>query len=121
MAASTHTRKTTALRAATKSPLAEKLIRGHQNAARTERRLKKKLDQLCKKYPDLEHGRPLLHVYTYADGRKVFIRWVDEFDKLFPPHHPKAPDRDMFIKAATDALPEHRKKRKDGYERRHDH
>jgi hypothetical protein len=72
-----------------------------------------KLDQLYKKYPDLENQRPLLHVHTYAGGQKVFARWTDEFDRLFPAHHPNASKRDNFIKAAEAALPEHARKRKE--------
>ena len=105
--------KTTTRRRATKSASAERLIKEHQTASRIERRLKMKMEQLHKKYPDLVNGRPLLHVYTYGDGRKAFARWTDEFDRLFPPHHPKRPDRENFIKAAAAALPEHIGKRKE--------
>jgi hypothetical protein len=93
-------------------PSTEKLILEHQNAVRTERRLKKKLDQLYKKHPDLVLRRPLLHVHTYQSGQKAFARWKDDFDRLFPPHHPHAPNRDSFLKAAEAALPEHHRKRK---------
>jgi hypothetical protein len=106
-------RKPVSSRRRAKSVAAQKLIREHQGAARLERRLKVKMDQLHKKYPDLVNGRPLLHVYTYGDGRKAFARWTDEFDRLFPPHHPYAPKRDSFIKAAEAALSEHDRKRKE--------
>ncbi len=105
--------KATTRRQATKSASAEGLIREYQGAARLERRLKMKMEQLHKKYPDLVNGRPLLHVHTYDGGQKVFARWTDDFDRLFPPHHPKRPDRENFIKAAAAALPEHVSKRKE--------
>jgi hypothetical protein len=110
-ATSNHTMK--ARHRAAKSVAAQKLIREHQNAARLERRLKLKMDQLYKKHPDLGHQRPLLHVHTYASGQKVFARWTDEFDRLFPAHHPNASKRDNFIKEAEAALPEHNRKRKE--------
>jgi hypothetical protein len=100
-------------RRAPKSIAAQKLIREHQDAARLERRLKLKMDELYKKHPDLENQRPLLHVHTYTSGQKVFARWTDDFDRLFPTHHPYVPKRDSFIKAAEAALPEHDRKRKE--------
>jgi hypothetical protein len=90
----------------------EKLIRDHQAATRTERRLKTKLDQLYKKHPGLEQLRPLLHVHTYDGGQKAFARWTDDFDRQFPKSFPYAPDRKKFIETAEAALPEHFKKRK---------
>jgi hypothetical protein len=92
---------------------AQRLIREHQRAARLERRLKLKMDQLYKKHPDLENQRPSLHVHTYDSGQKVFARWIDDFDRLFPAHHPYAPNRDSFIKEAEAAFPEHDRKRKE--------
>jgi hypothetical protein len=95
---------------------AEQLIRDHFKALRVERRLKKSLDALCKKHPALEHRRPLLHFYTYPDGRKAFGRWVDDYDQIFPPSLDGiAPGnkkgREKFLELARDAQPEHLKKR----------
>jgi hypothetical protein len=100
-----------ARRRAPKSTSIEKLIREHQTASRIELQLKTKLDQLYKKHPGLEHFRPLLHIHTYATGEKVFARWTDDYDRLFPPHHLCPLSRKSFIEATEAALPEHAKKR----------
>ena len=100
-------------RTASKSPpslTATELIRAHLDALRVERRTKKSYDQLCKKHPDLEHRRPLLHIHTYNDGRKAFGRWVDDYDLIFPPPSNKK-GRETFLEAARVAHPSHIKKR----------
>ena len=89
---------------------AEQLIRDHLDALRVERRTKKIFVQLCKKHPDLEHRRPLLHIHTYSNGRKAFGRWVDDYDRIFlPPSNKKG--RETFLEAARASFPAHIKKR----------
>jgi hypothetical protein len=87
---------------------AERLIYDHLNALRVERRLKKTLDQLCKKHPGLEEPRPLLLIHTDKDGRKVYGRWTNEYDRVFISNKK---GREEFLEKARAALPEHTKKR----------
>jgi hypothetical protein len=91
---------------------AEQLIRDHLDALRVERRLKKTLDQLCKKHPCLKAYRPLLLIHTYKDGRKVYGRWTNEYDRVFiPALQPNKKGREEFLEEARAALPAHTKKR----------
>ena len=91
---------------------AEQLIRDHLNALRVERRLKKSLDLLCKKHPGLEERRPLLLIHTYKDGREVYGRWTDEYDRVFiPALQSNKKGREEFLEKAAAALPAHTKKR----------
>jgi hypothetical protein len=46
----------------------------------------------------LEERRPLLLIHTYKDGRKIYGRWTDEYDRVFiPALQPNKKAREEFL------------------------
>jgi hypothetical protein len=95
----------------------EKLIREHTLALRVLSLRTKSYRLLCEKHPDLEHRRPLVLFYTNGQGKKHYGRWIADYNSVFPPSLDhispgNKAGRAKFLKACTEAQPEHLKKRK---------
>jgi hypothetical protein len=92
----------------------ERLIGEHLDAMRAARRLQKKLDRLYAKHPKLKDPRPLIHFHTRGDGEKVYGRWTDDFEAVFPPGSFSPGNKrhiEKLKETANLALPDYNKKR----------